>query len=38
VSFEGATFGPYDATGRLTRTQTFTERVATTDPVLVSAS
>lgn len=36
VTYQGLTFGPYDATGRLTKRQTFTLPVRTSRPVLVS--
>lgn len=36
VSYDGQTFGPYDATGRLSERETFLEHVATSSPVLVS--
>jgi hypothetical protein len=36
ISFEGATFGPYDATGRLTKQQAFRLPVHTSTPHLVS--
>jgi len=36
ISYAGETFGPYDATGTLTKSQPFRKRVATTEPVLVA--
>lgn len=36
ITFDGATYGPYDATGQLTRSQDFTLPVDTSSPRLVS--
>jgi hypothetical protein len=36
VTYDGQTFGPYDANGQLTKDQPFRKRVATTEPVLVA--
>jgi hypothetical protein len=37
VTYDDETFGPYDATGQLTKSQPFSKRVATTAPVLVAS-
>lgn len=36
INYAGETFGPYDAKGQLTKSQSFRKRVATTEPVLVA--
>jgi len=36
IGFQGETFGPYDATGQVTRNQSLALRVGTSEPVLVS--
>ncbi len=38
VHYAGRSFGPYDATGQLTKDQPFTKRVATSTPVLISGN
>lgn len=36
IGYQGASYGPYDATGHLTRSQSFSKRVATSSAVLVT--